>query len=103
MRSLMDAPLAGTYLVRLKGLTIPYPFGRSSIIYLGKATDLDIRLIQHLRNSEPNDALRNYLTTRACTFEFRKCNLNGARSLEREFLRWCIDKLGSKPICNNQL
>ncbi len=63
---------------------------------------MDIRLEQHLRRSEPNEALYNYLTTRPCTVQFRKCNINGARSLEREFLSWCISYLGSRPVCNSQ-
>lgn len=100
---MMDAPLAGVYLVRLERATILYPFCRDSIIYLGKAKDIDIRLEQHLRPTEPNESLYNYLTTRRCTFQFRKCNMNGARTLERDFIEWCLDKLGSKPICNNQI
>ena len=103
MRSQMDAPLAGAYMIRLQRDAIPYPFCRSSIIYLGKAKDIDVRLLGHLKDSEPNDGLRNYLRARPCTFQFRKCNMNGARRLEREFLIWCIERLGSKPICNNQL
>ncbi len=99
----MEAPLAGVYLVRLQRATILYPFRRDSIIYLGKATDIDIRLADHLKPSESNESLHNYLTTRRCTFQFRKCNMNGARTYEKEFIEWCLDHLGSKPICNNRL
>jgi hypothetical protein len=103
LRSQMNAPLAGAYLVRLRQATILYPFRRDSIIYLGKAKDIDIRLEQHLSPFDGNNALYNYLVSLPCTFQFRKCNMNGARSLEREFLEWCLDRLGSKPICNSQL
>lgn len=103
LRSMMEAPLAGVYLVRMQRATILYPLRRNSIIYVGKGTDIDLQLERHLRPSEPNEALRNYLTTRSCTFQFRKCNMNGARSLEAEFIDWCLDRLGSKPICNNQV
>jgi len=99
----MRAPLAGVYLIRLKRATVLYPFRRDSIIYLGKSKDIDRRLLEHLRPSNRNEALYNYLKTRTCTFQFRKCNMNGARSLEADFIDWCLDRLGSRPICNGQI
>jgi GIY-YIG catalytic domain len=99
----MEAPLAGAYLIRLKRLTVAYPFDRSSIIYVGKSQDIDRRLLEHLRPSNQNETLYNYLTNHPCTFQFRKCNMNGARSLEQQFIDWCLHKLGGRPICNGQI
>ncbi len=83
--------LPGVYRLSYKG-----DDGKYYVFYVGQATDIKSRLLQHLSDSESNMCIRNYLT-RECSFRYAKViNENVRNSAERQMYNYY------EPSCNER-
>jgi excinuclease UvrABC nuclease subunit len=71
--------------------------GGRTLIYVGQASNLEERLLQHLQDSEPNDCLRNNVSKFACEFRY----LRVSSAAERDSLETKLIQTGN-PDCNVQ-
>jgi len=72
IKSLMG--ICGVYFIFLKRTEIPYPFGKSRLIYIGmsekKTNSIGKRLSEHYDGSSGNEGLINYRKTEGLYFTY---------------------------------
>jgi excinuclease UvrABC nuclease subunit len=68
------------------------------LIYVGQSENLRDRLVEHLSDNEPNEALRNHLSEHICWFQFTPITKQSERDGVESFL---IRRL--RPECNTQV
>jgi len=110
IKSLMG--ICGLYFIFLKKTEIPYPFGKSKLIYIGmsekRTNSIGKRLLGHYDGSSGNEGLINYrkadgLYFTHLNFEMLKQIWNfKIEDLESYFILSFVDKYGVYPICNNK-
>jgi hypothetical protein len=104
--------MIGIYFIYLVELRIPYPFGRSRLIYVGmsesKQNSIGRRLLAHLTGQSGNHGIKNYADRYQTKFTYHSYQLLrnlGAKDLfeiESFFLSDFLRAKGCFPICNNQ-
>ncbi len=104
--------ICGLYFIFLKETEIPYPFGKSRLIYIGmsekKTNSIGKRLSGHYDGTSGNEGLLNYRKTEGLyftyfNFEMLKRIWNyRIEDLESYFILDFLDKYGIYPICNNK-
>lgn len=104
--------VCGLYFIFLEQLKIPYPFGKSRLIYIGmsekKTNSIGKRLTGHYDGSSGNEGLINYRRKEALYFThlnfqvLKKIWEHRIEDLESYFILDFVDKYGIYPICNNK-
>lgn len=104
--------IRGLYFIFLKKTEIPYPFGKSRLIYIGmsekRTNSIGKRLLGHYDGSSGNEGLLNYRKVEGLyfthlNFEMLKQIWNfKIEDLESYFILSFVDKYGVYPICNNK-
>lgn len=102
----------GIYFIFLGELEIPYPFGKSRLIYVGlsesKQNSIGRRLYGHLTGQSGNQGIKNYAARHRVRFTYHSFqllrNLGPTDLYETEsfFLSSFLFARGAFPICNNQ-
>jgi len=104
--------ICGIYFIFLKKTEIPYPFGKSRLIYIGmsekKTNSIGKRLAGHYDGTSGNDGLINYRKTEALYFTYlnfemlKKIWKYRIEDLENYFILDFVKNYGVYPICNNK-
>jgi len=104
--------ICGLYFIFLEKLNIPYPFGKSRLIYIGmsekKTNSIGKRLTGHYDGSSGNEGLVNYRKKETLYFTYLNFNIlkkvwdYRIEDLESYFILNFVDKYGIYPICNNK-
>lgn len=104
--------VCGLYFIFLEKLEIPYPFGKSRLIYIGmsekKTNSIGKRLTGHYDGSSGNEGLVNYRRKEPLYFTYlnfqvlKKVWEYRIEDLESYFILDFVDKYGIYPICNNK-
>ena len=104
--------ICGLYFIFLKETEIPYPFGKSRLIYIGmsekKTNSIGKRLSGHYDGTSGNEGLLNYRKTEGLYFTYFNFEMlkriwsYRIEDLESYFILDFLDKYGIYPICNNK-
>lgn len=104
--------ICGLYFIFLKETEIPYPFGKSRLIYIGmsekKTNSIGKRLSGHYDGASGNEGLLNYRKTEGLYFTYFNFEMlkriwsYRIEDLESYFILNFLDKYGIYPICNNK-
>lgn len=104
--------VSGIYFIYLLDLEIPYPFGASSLIYIGmsesKQNSLSMRLRGHLTGQSGNAGISNYAKMYNVKFTYYSAEVlktygnDNVYDIESFFLTDFLKHFGSYPICNGQ-
>jgi hypothetical protein len=104
--------ICGLYFIFLKDTQIPYPFGKSRLIYIGmsekKTNSIGKRLSDHFEGVSGNEGITNYKKAEGVYFTYLNFEMLkqiwGYRieDLESYFILDFLDKYGVYPICNNK-
>jgi len=104
--------LRGLYFIFLKETEIPYPFGKSRLIYIGmsekKTNSIGKRLSDHYDGVSGNEGIVNYRKTEGLYFTYLNFEMlkqiwkYRIEDLESFFILDFLDKYGIYPICNNK-
>jgi len=110
IRQLMG--ITGLYFIFLATAVIQYPFGQSSLIYIGmsekKSNSIGSRLVGHLDGRSGNIGILNYARVYQAFFTYlnfqmlRKMWPYKIEDLESYFIADFVDRHGVHPICNNK-
>ncbi len=110
IKSLMG--ICGVYFIFLKRTEIPYPFGKSRLIYIGmsekKTNSIGKRLSEHYDGSSGNEGLINYRKTEGLYFTYLNFEMlkriwkYRIEDLESYFILDFVKNYGVYPICNNK-
>jgi len=101
----------GLYLIYLDDLSIPYPFKRSKLMYIGKSDSrqysIGKRLKDHMSGAG-NPGVYNYAQKYPLSFTYVNFELvkpfwkNSIEDLENHFINDFLRQFGNYPICNNK-
>jgi hypothetical protein len=104
--------ICGLYFILLKETEIPYPFGKSRLIYIGmsekKTNSIGKRLSDHYDGVSGNEGIVNYRKTEGLYFTYLNFEMlkqiwkYRIEDLESFFILNFLDKYGIYPICNNK-
>ena len=104
--------ICGLYFIFLKETEIPYPLGKSRLIYIGmsekKTNSIGKRLSEHYEGSSGNIGLIHYRKTEDLYFTYLNFEmLKGIwkykiEDLESYFILEFVKHYGVYPICNNK-
>lgn len=104
--------ICGLYFIFLKKTEIPYPFGKTRLIYIGmsekKTNSIGKRLTDHYEGMSGNEGLINYRKIEGLYFTYLNFEaLKGIwkyriEDLESYFILDFVSKYGVYPICNNK-
>jgi len=104
--------ICGLYFIFLKETEIPYPFGKSRLIYIGmsekKTNSIGKRLSGHYDGTSGNEGLLNYRKTEGLYFTYFNFEMlkriwsYRIEDLESYFILDFLGKYGIYPICNNK-
>lgn len=104
--------ICGLYFIFLKETEIPYPFGKSRLIYIGmsekKTNSIGKRLSDHFEGVSGNEGIVNYKNTEGLYFTYLNYEMlkqiwkHRIEDLESYFILAFVDKYGVYPICNNK-
>ena len=104
--------IVGIYFVYVPGLTISYPFGQSTLIYIGMSesqqNSIGKRLLSHLTGQSGNEGIKNYAERYKVKFTYHSLaglgfiGTDDLFDIESFFLTDFLDYRGSYPICNGQ-
>ncbi|MEW6002568.1 MAG: hypothetical protein AB1638_07995 [Nitrospirota bacterium] len=104
--------ICGLYFIFLKETEIPYPFGKSRLVYIGmsekKTNSIGKRLSGHYDGTSGNEGLLNYRKTEGLYFTYFNFEMlkriwsYRIEDLESYFILDFLDKYGIYPICNNK-
>lgn len=110
IKSLMG--VCGLYFIFLKDVEIPYPLGKSRLIYIGmsekKTNSIGKRLTDHFEGTSGNEGILNYKKAYGLYFTYlnfemlKKIWKHRIEDLESYFILDFVDKYGVYPICNNK-
>jgi len=110
IRQLMG--ITGLYFIFLANTVIQYPFGQSSLIYIGmsekKSNSIGSRLVGHLDGRSGNVGILNYTKVYQVFFTYLNSQMlkkmwpYKIEDLESYFIADFADKYGVHPICNNK-
>lgn len=102
----------GLYFISLRSQKINYPFGTSSLLYIGmseKSTNsIGARLMEHFTGASGNIGLQNYRKTMGTEFTYLNFEMikpsweNSIENLESYFILDFVSRYGVYPICNNK-
>lgn len=91
---------------------MPYPFGKSSLIYIGmsekKTNSIGKRLSDHYEGVSGNEGISNYRKSEGLYFTYLNFEMlkqiwkHRIEDLESYFILDFLDKYGVYPICNNK-
>jgi hypothetical protein len=100
------------YTQMLKETELPYPFGKSRLIYIGmsekKTNSIGKRLSGHYDGTSGNEGLLNYRKIEGLYFTYLNFEMlkriwsYRIEDLESYFILDFVDKYGVYPICNNK-
>jgi len=103
--------ITGLYFIFLDNAVIQYPFGQSSLIYIGmsekRSNSIGNRLVGHLDGRSGNVGIGNYARVYQAFFTYlnfqmlKKMWRYKIEDLESYFIADFVDKHGVHPICNN--
>lgn len=106
------AGICGLYFIFLKETEIPYPFGKSRLIYIGmsekKTNSIGKRLSDHFEGASGNEGISNYKKAEGLYFTYLNFEMlkqiweHRIEDLESYFILDFLDKYGVYPICNNK-
>jgi len=104
--------ICGLYFIFLEKTSIPYPFGKSRLIYIGmsekKTNSIGKRLTEHYEGKSGNIGLSNYRKVEKIFFTYINFELlkkiwpYKIEDLESYFILDFVKKYGVYPICNNK-
>lgn len=104
--------ICGLYFIFLKKTKLPYPFGKTRLIYIGmsekKTNSIGKRLTDHFEGTSGNEGLMNYRKVEGLYFTYLNFEaLKGIwkyriEDLESYFILDFVSKYGVYPICNNK-
>lgn len=104
--------ICGLYFIFLKETEIPYPFGKSRLIYIGmsekKTNSIGKRLSGHYDGTSGNEGLLNYRKIEGLYFTYFNFEMlkriwsYRIEDLESYFILDFLNKYGVYPICNNK-
>jgi len=104
--------ITGLYFIFLADAVIQYPFGESSLIYIGmselRSNSIGNRLAGHLDGHSGNVGIRNYAKSHQAFFTYLNFQMlesiwrHRIEDLESYFISDFVDKHGVHPICNNK-
>jgi hypothetical protein len=104
--------ICGLYFIFLKKTEMPYPFGTSSLIYIGmsekKTNSIGKRLSDHYEGVSGNEGISNYRKSEGLYFTYLNFEMmkqiwkHRIEDLESYFILDFLDKYGVYPICNNK-
>jgi hypothetical protein len=104
--------VCGLYFIALKRTQIPYPFGKSRLIYIGmsekKTNSIGKRLAGHYDGSSGNEGLVNYRKAEGLIFTYINFEMlkrtwqHRIEDLESYFILDFLRRYGVYPICNNK-
>ena len=104
--------ICGLYFIFLKETEMPYPFGKSRLIYIGmsekKTNSIGKRLSGHYDGTSGNEGLLNYRKTEGLYFTYFNFEMlkriwsYRIEDLESYFILDFLNKYGVYPICNNK-
>ena len=104
--------IVGIYFVFVPGLAIPYPFGTSTLVYVGMSesqqNSIGKRLRSHLTGQSGNEGIKNYAEHHTVKFTYHSLaglgfvGTDDLFDIERFFLTDFLNYRGSYPICNGQ-
>jgi hypothetical protein len=104
--------ICGLYFIFLKETEIPYPFGKSRLIYIGmsekKTNSIGKRLSDHFDGVSRNEGISNYKKAEGLYFTYLNFEMlkqiwqHRIEDLESYFILDFLDKYGVYPICNNK-
>ncbi|MBE0427409.1 MAG: hypothetical protein IBX72_12305 [Nitrospirae bacterium] len=104
--------ICGLYFIFLKETEIPYPFGKSRLIYIGmsekKTNSIGKRLSDHFEGVSGNEGISNYKKAEGLYFTYLNFEMlkqiweHRIEDLESYFILNFLDKYGVYPICNNK-
>lgn len=104
--------VCGLYFIFLKDGEIPYPFGKSRLIYIGmsekKTNSIGKRLTDHFEGTSGNEGILNYKKAYGLYFTYLNFEMlkqiwkHRIEDLESYFILDFVDKYGVYPICNNK-
>jgi len=104
--------VCGLYFIFLKKTEIPYPFGKSQLIYIGmsekKTNSIGKRLLGHYDGASENEGLINYRKSEGLFFTHLNFEVlkqiwkYRIEDLESYFILNFVNKYGVYPICNNK-
>jgi hypothetical protein len=104
--------ICGLYFIFLKETEIPYPFGKSKLIYIGmsekKTNSIGKRLSDHFEGVSGNEGISNYKKAEGLYFTYLNFEMlkqiweHRIEDLESYFILDFLDKYGVYPICNNK-
>ncbi|MDP3111541.1 MAG: hypothetical protein Q8M71_05515 [Thermodesulfovibrionales bacterium] len=104
--------ICGLYFIFLKETEIPYPFGKSKLIYIGmsekKTNSIGKRLSDHYEGVSGNEGISNYQKSEGLYFTYLNFEMlkqiwkHRIEDLESYFILDFLDKYGVYPICNNK-
>ncbi len=104
--------ICGLYFIFLKETKIPYPFGRSRLVYIGmsekKTNSIGKRLSDHFEGVSGNEGIVNYKKAEGLYFTYLNFEMlkqiwkHRIEDLESYFILDFLDKYGVYPICNNK-
>ena len=110
IKSLMG--VCGLYFIFLKETEIPYPFGKSRLIYIGmserRTNSIGKRLLGHFEGSSGNEGLSSYRKVEMLYFTYINFEMlkqlwsHKIEDLESYFILSFVKKYGVYPICNNK-
>jgi len=104
--------ITGLYFIFLANTVIQYPFGQSSLIYIGmsekKSNSIGSRLAGHLDGRSGNVGILNYARFYQAFFTYlnfqmlRRMWPYKVEDLESYFIADFVKRYGVHPICNNK-
>ena len=104
--------ITGLYFIFLGNVVIQYPFGQSSLIYIGmsekRGNSIGNRLAGHLDGQSGNVGISNYARFYRAFFTYLNFQMlkqtwhHTIEDLESYFIADFVDKHGVHPICNNK-
>jgi hypothetical protein len=104
--------ITGLYFIFLRHTQIPYPFGKSRLVYIGmsekKTNSIGKRLSGHYDGSSGNEGLINYRKSEGLYFTYINFEMLKAiwklriEDLESYFILDFLKVYGVYPICNNK-
>ena len=104
--------ICGLYFIFLKETEIPYPFGKSRLIYIGmsekKTNSIGKRLSEHYDGTSGNEGLINYRKTEGLYFTYLNFEMlkriwqYRIEDLESYFILDFVKNYGVYPMCNNK-
>lgn len=104
--------VCGLYFISLKQTSMPYPFGKSKLIYIGmsekRTNSIGKRLADHYDGTSGNQGLVNYNKTEGLYFTYlnfemlKKIWIYRIEDLESYFILDFLKNYGVYPICNNK-